>query len=218
MFLFSTVARAQDAPPPDGQSAIAPQSEMDEAKANLARMTARPAYKSGPDPDFSESEKALGHHGIVTISGIVGVDGRLHYAKIQKGSGAPVLDQSALIAYQAAEWMPARDFEGKSIAVPISVPLEFYSFRSKAAGGGLPLYKCRQFVLDMDWWKATFPQAKWSDHELYRYTSGLLLLSRLGTKRSLDGATADFDKRWTSAIETCRSHPDRRFLDQFPLR
>jgi TonB family protein len=148
----------------------------------------------------------------------VGVDGRLRYAKIQKGSGAPVLDQSALTAYQAAQWTPARDFEGKPIPVPISVPLEFFSYKSRAAGGGLPVYKCRQFVIDMDWWKATFPQAKWSEHQPYAYTSNLLFLSRLATKKSVDGATADFEKRWISAIEGCRSYPDRRFLDEIPMR
>src|ERR1043165_3522476 len=94
---------------------------------------------------------------------------------------------------------------------------EVYSYKSAEPGGAAVHYSCRQFVLDMDWWRATFPQAKWSDHELYKMMLGLGTIARMQgggfDAKPFVGSVKDFEVRWTKSIEDCRNQPDKRLVD-----
>jgi TonB family protein len=200
---------AQDAP---GEAEAA---AMATAKANQALVKVKPRWVSGGDPAYPDSEKALGHHGVVKLSGILGVDGRLSQTRVASSSGAPVLDDLALASVQGALFEPARDAAGAPLPLAITVPVEFYGYKSAGPGGGILRYSCGQFARDMDWWRATFPKAAPADHELYLMISGVGFLASMNS-RPLDVATikssnADFARRWSEAVETCRAHPERRF-------
>src|SRR5947209_2135279 len=71
----------------DDELSPAAKSEIAAAEVNRALMRVRPEWKSGPRPEFPESERALGHHGVVKMRGILGVDGRVRYARVTRGSG-----------------------------------------------------------------------------------------------------------------------------------
>lgn len=206
------VARAQTegAPPPPTaaqEQALTPeqQAEFAEGEANRARIATRPHWVSDNEAEYPESERALGHHGQAVVRGLLGVDGRLRYATIETSSFAPVLDQSALAAASAATFEPAKDASGAPIPVVMTVPVGFYSYTS-SEGVGAAMYTCRQFVLDMDWWRST--GRPFSDHQFYLMIRGLGALARGMTNLE---SNESYERRWTRAIETCRAHPDRRF-------
>lgn len=193
------------------------EAELAAAKANLARVKVKPKWVSGEEAPYPEAEQQAGHFGEVVISGVLGVDGRLRFAKVARSSDAPVLDALALAAAQSAVFEPAKDADGAAIAIPISYPQEFYGYKSAGPGGGIVRYSCKQFAADMDWWRSTHPDAKWSDLELYSMMVGVGVLAR-GGFGGMDGASlkaslADFERRWVVAINKCRAKPDKRFVD-----
>ena len=212
--LLSSGAFAADA----SQSAGLPiDPEIAAAQANRALVKVRPEMKVSPTPEFPESERALGHHGLVKLWGILGVDGRLRHVRVTRSSGAPVLDEAAVKATEASVFSPAKAADGVPIAIPIVTHQEFYSYKSTDPGGGMVKYGCRQFTLDTDWWRATFPQAKAGDQELYTMMLGLGTLVSLNAgkldAKTLKQALSDFALRWDAALATCRAHPDRRLVD-----
>jgi TonB family protein len=223
--VMATGARASEPPPAAAQPAPAPAAAAPTAAApptqspDLSRMKVRPKLKSGLNPEFPESEKALGHHGEVIVKGQLGVDGRVHDAHVATSSGAPSLDDVALKSAEAAEFTPALDAEGAPIAVPISLPFEFASYRTPGPGGGVLRYSCRQFALDMTWWRSAHPKSEWKDHELYSIFAGLgsmMMLKRMPVDANALKAYFDgLPRRWERAIEACRSQPERRFIDVF---
>ena len=210
------IAVAQDGVAQAPQAtAVAPNSATDiaAAEANRTLMVRRPEWISGPDPDFPDSEKALGHNGDIIVRGLLGTDGHLRYASIETSSRAPALDASALAAATAASYRPAEDANHQPIAVMLSAPMKFYAYRSRE-GVGAARYTCGQFVLDMDWWRSAFPERRMQDHEFYTMIFGLSVISRMhqGAERAFSAeSTAAFTRRWLASIETCRNHADWRF-------
>ncbi|MGN6817082.1 MAG: TonB family protein [Sphingomonas sp.] len=188
------------------------------AAANRARMKVPPHFVSGPKADLPDSERALGHHGVIKVSGVIDVDGHFIAARVAKPSGAPVLDKLALDTAAASTFKPATDAEGQAIPVVVSMPVDLVAYKSSLPGGGLVHYGCRQFVLDMDWWRRAHPDTKWQDHELYTMLIGLDTLVALREKGAGDvqgvlGAAKGFEAHWLDAIEQCRKQPDKLLVD-----
>lgn len=212
------VAAADPAPPaPPAASPVDPADPAEQAtvaaKANLPKVKVKPRLLGGMEADFPEAERQAGHFGLVVISGVLGIDGRLAFAKVARSSGAPVLDALALEAVKSASFEPARDADGAAIAIPISVPQEFYGYKTAGPGGGILRYSCREFAANMDWWRSVHPDAKWSDLELYNLMVGISVLGRGVNPATLKADLADFERRWGVAIEKCRAKPDKRFID-----
>lgn len=190
---------------------------MEARRAEEARL---PKFISGPDAPYPETEKALGHHGRVTIVAMLGVDGKLIDPVIAESSGAPVLDQIALEAARGALFSPAKDEAGNAVERRIRIPYDFTRYRSIEPGGGLVQYGCAMFTQDMDWWRSTFPERAWSDHELYAMLRGLTALGELqaligdpNLGKTLKKRNAAFDARWEKALKSCRAKPDKRLAD-----
>ena len=188
-----------------------------EARDNLAKVKTPARWLSGGEVALPEAERLAGHHGKVVVTGVLGVDGKLRYAMLKTSSGSPSLDRIAVAAALSAVFEPAKDAEGNALAVPIIVPQEFYAYKSAEPGGGLVRYSCRQFATDMDWWRATFPDRKWGDHELYTMMVGIAVLAKgnlaAGGAAGLKATLADVESRWVKSIETCRAKPEKRFAD-----
>jgi hypothetical protein len=94
----------------------------------------------------------------------------------------------------------------------------FDNYRS-TEGVGAAKYVCRQFVLDMDWWKQAHPDQSFSDHQFYTLVRGLGGVARMAqgmpAAKALSLETnASFDSRWAKAIEDCRRDPAARFADK----
>ena len=188
-----------------------------EALANVAKIKTKARWISGGEVALPEAERLAGHHGKVLVTGVLGVDGKLRYAMLKSSSGSPVLDRIAVAATLSAVFEPAKDADGNPLAVPITIPQEFYAYKSSEPGGGLVRYSCRQFAADMDWWRTTFPDRKWSEHELYSMMVGIAVLAKgnltAGGAAGLKATLSDVETRWIKSIETCRAKPEKRFAD-----
>ncbi len=141
---------------PPGQ-AVAETPEMTEARANQALMKTPPRLTSGQADDlFPDAARAQGVHGTVTVSGIVGRDGRVTQTVVTGSSRSDLLDATALSAASAARFEPARDAAGNPVAVRLSMDLEFNNGLD-GKRGGIGRYACGQFVRDQDWLHAHWP-------------------------------------------------------------
>lgn len=219
----TSAAARQLVPPPSliapasAEASAADEAAAAEALSNLSRVKTRAKWISGGEVELPEAERLAGHHGKVLVTGVLGTDGRLRYAMLKAGSGSPVLDRIAVAASLSAVFEPAKDADGKPLSVPITIPFEFYAYKSAEPGGGLVRYSCKQFAVDMDWWRATFPDRKWSEHELYTMIVGIAVLAKgnlaAGGAAGLKSTLADVEARWVQTIEKCRARPDKRFAD-----
>jgi TonB family protein len=176
-----------------------------------------PKFLSGPEAEFPDAAKAAGEFGKVAVSGTIGVDGKLHDAKVTLSSNSALLDASALTAANAAVFEPAHDAQGAAIAVPANIPYDFSNAKSPGKGGGALRYKCDQFVRDYDWWYKTWPADKHDDFYLM-----VLGYSSLAQSQHAGGgvdlskfadSNEDFNSRWHKTVEECRKTPDKLFID-----
>jgi TonB family protein len=199
-----------------GSSASAQEAPV--APAQPRAVTA-PVFISGPAAEYSEAERNAGHHGTVVIAGMLGIDGRFRDPIVEVSSGAPGLDAAALAAARESLFTPARDAAGAPVEIRARMPFRFS--RAATPGGGLTYYLCGAFAQDMTWWRATFPERRWGDHELYQLLYGMGVLSsgalEPGGQRRLRQYGEDFERRWQRAIEACRARPNVRLLDVLPL-
>lgn len=66
-------------------------------------------------PDYPASSKRLGQEGVVTLLLLVGPDGRVIEAKVERGSGYPALDEAAVRGARAWRFKPAES-GGKTVS------------------------------------------------------------------------------------------------------
>lgn len=202
---------AQDVPAPAAKPADSP--AMAAARANRARIKTAPKFKSGPAADIPEAARANGEHGEVRISAIIGADGHLTEPALTLSSHSATLDARAMEIAAQTIFEPARDAEGNALAVNVTFPVQFSNLYTPGKGGGVLRYRCDQFVLDQDWWKANWPE---KEHDVfYNMSVGIIVMSHpggmaAGMRQSLDG----FRKRWAEAIEACRKEPGKLAIDQ----
>lgn len=188
------------------------QAEVTAAAANVALIVTPGAYLSGEETAYPDEERALGHHGRVEITGVLGADGRLRYAAVSRSSRAPALDAIGLASALADQYAPARDAAGNAIPVTFTTSRSFYSFTS-SEGVGAAMYTCPQFVLDMDWFKATWTEEDLRNHYFFLLVRGLGTIASLSSGRGIGAVESNesYMSRWNRAIETCRDHPNWRF-------
>lgn len=210
-------ARTAGATPPAPAAPLSPEAAaLAAVKPNVAKVKTRPQWLRGPKFVLPESERLAGHHGEARITGVLDVDGKVRFATVTRSTGAPSLDALLLASTEAETYEPAKDADGAAIAIPISVSREVYHYKSDKPGGGLAHYSCDQFVRDMDWWRATYPNAEWKTHELYVMMTGFMIAGAPGAsmlEKMKAFSNAEFKTRWEASIETCRTKPKKLFRD-----
>lgn len=183
-----------------------------EATANRAQVKTRPKLTEGDFPVLPAAEKALGHHGDVTVSGILTTEGVLSEARISQSSGVPEFDRIALAAAQAFRFAPAQDAQGNAVAIIANIPFKFAAY---AEGDGLAgEYRCDQFLLDLAWWQSANPDTPVKEHELYNMMLGLQTIGLMngGNTAKVKKGVALFEERWGQAFERCRQKPQALLL------
>ena len=165
---------------------------------------------------YPDAERLAGHFGKVVVAGKVGRDGRLIEPVVKLSSRAPGLDAVALAAATASEFRPYKDGAGNFIAELVEAPFSFDSIHSPGKGGGILRYRCEQFALDESWWRSVWPEETKSElHSMFMGLRAIAVTQSLSTldAKTLKSMISDFDARWTSAVETCRSRPDALMVD-----
>lgn len=200
---------ANTAPPLLSNSA--PQSEtvspaMAAARVNKDRARTAPTFIKEPDYQRPEPAERAGEFGEVTVSGIIGEDGKFLEPKIAVSSRSASIDAAALASVPSMVFEPARDGEGKPLSIPADLPLDYSQVKFHGPGG-LTQYRCDQFVRDYDWWYRTWPV---EHHDrVFETLRGFAVVADLRSGKS----GINFDTEWKSAIEACRKSPDKMMLD-----
>lgn len=84
-----------------------------------------PRYSRNVKPPYPPTSRRLGEEGTVTVSVLVGTDGRVQEAKLQKSSGYPRLDEATLKqALRAWRFKPGTE-DGKPVATWFSIKMTF---------------------------------------------------------------------------------------------
>lgn len=86
-------------------------------------MTA-PKQVYAPEPEFSEKARKAGEQGTVTLSLIVGTDGKPRDVTVSCSS-APDLNENAVDAVRSWKFEPGTK-HGKPVMIEISVEVQFY--------------------------------------------------------------------------------------------
>lgn len=204
MFGAQAASIASDVPPaPQGSTSPA----LAAATANKARIKTRPVLKQEPDYVRPESAIEGGEYGDVFISGILGEDGKVYEPAIKVSSRSQIIDNQALSDVPSFLFAPARDADGRALEIPINISLE-YGHVDFLGPNSLAQYRCGQAVKDADWWARTWPADK--RDRIYGTIKGMVTMKAL---RSGNPESVDFDEEWKAAIDSCRTHPDKRFLE-----
>jgi protein TonB len=82
------------------------------------------AYLSNPVPPYPAAARRLKLQGTATVRVLVSPDGHPRSVKLEKSSGARILDEAALQAVQHWSFVPARRGD-KTIAAEVDVPVRF---------------------------------------------------------------------------------------------
>lgn len=203
--LMVLVALAAQSAPAQTSGTVSP--AMAAAVANKARAKAAPSFINEPDYVRPEAARLAGEFGEVIVSGVVGEDGRLREPKIEVSSRSTAVDAAALASVPSMLFKPARDVEGKPLAIPAKLSLEYghVDFRGPR---GVAQYRCDQFVRDYDWWYRTWPSGQ--QDRIFKTLRGYVVLAEMQSGKM---SQVNFDSEWKAAIEACRSSPDKLMLD-----
>jgi TonB family protein len=186
---------------------------MAEAIANQAKVKTKPAFKSGPDPVLPESAKAAGVHGKVEIAFIIDVEGKPAEISVVKSSRSPELDGIAVAAVKASLYEPAKDKDGKPIALRVVTPTTFSAVHIPGKTGGILYYDCAQFLRDEQWWAATWPGEK---SYIYNMSLGAVVIATRGSmsdSKTLLTTVREFGESWQKAKDGCAKEPEMLFVD-----
>jgi TonB family protein len=181
-------------------------------------LKAKPKFLSGDEAAFSETAKALGHHGSVLVDVEIDRSGTVLAAVLKKSSGSDLLDGAALAAAKTAKFTPALDASGVAVPLKFVVPYGFYQYQSIEPGGGLVRYSCASFTKEMDWWDATHPEinGKPESSQLYTMLLGLRMMSNPGgMMAAFSGGkgVAVHKAQWAQTREKCRANPNKLMID-----
>lgn len=76
-----------------------------------------------PEPEFSEEARKAKYQGVVVLSGIIGVDGRVHNARVVRSLGMG-LDEKALEVVKLWKFDPGKK-DGRPVAVEMGLEISF---------------------------------------------------------------------------------------------
>jgi TonB family protein len=204
--MLAALAAQPEANRADASTNESVSSAMNAAISNKARAKTAPSFIKEPDYLRPEAAMSAGEFGEVTLSGIIGEDGKFREAKVRVSSRSALIDATALAAAPSMLFEPARDADGKPLSIPANLPLE-YSQTDFHGHRGVAHYQCGQFVRDSDWWYRTWPADK--QDRIFKTLRGFVLLADMRSGK----ASGDFASEWKQAIESCRRSPDKLMLD-----
>lgn len=96
------------------------------AKAALAKKIAsKPSARFQPKPDYPSSARRAGHQGTVSLSFVVGSNGRVSSIRVTKSSGHRSLDSEALRTVSKWRFEPARNGLGQATSYQYTVNVPF---------------------------------------------------------------------------------------------
>jgi TonB family protein len=170
----------------------------------------------GQPPVITEAPEAIGladlHargiQGEVEIAAVITAEGTVINPTIISSSGSQELDRLAIDVVGAMTGTAGTDAQGEPVPVAFQIPLYFW--KDSLLDGSLAAKTCRDFVLDADWFLATFPDKNLTDLRVWDMTVGFMFFAQR-QNRQRHRPIPDAQQIY----ETCTDRPNRSFLDVF---
>jgi TonB family protein len=210
-FALCPSAWAQEAPATPTPAASAPAAQPPLAK--VRPVSVRPA-----DEAYPEALHSKGVQGVVEVLATLGSDGKPTEVSVASGSRSPALDAAGLALVKGLQFGVKAPAEGASSpAVPnatrVLVPVAFL----RDSLGTLGKKTCAEFVVDVDYHRATFPEQQVADMSVIQMTTGALVMG--GFQRTGPDQMVALAKKAKAAgrdiAAACAAAPERLFLQQF---
>ncbi|MGH7025836.1 TonB family protein [Brevundimonas sp.] len=156
-------------------------------------------------PGFSEAGKAAGHTGSALIEVSFQPDGAAESVKIVESSRSDLLDAEALAAVGEAK-------------IPAGSEVRRFLLTVQFNPTGILETKCDEFVRQLRWYEAAWPERTREDAPIYTATVGFVVLARSraeGVRAGLEAAVgqgAKIRSAYDATIEQCESKPQQSYL------
>lgn len=95
------------------------------ARPLLGSASARPSYLHNPHPPYPEEARRARQEGVVTLRVSIDSAGRVKAVRVERASGYPMLDQSALNTVRYRWRFKPAISNGLKVAAEVSVPIRF---------------------------------------------------------------------------------------------
>ncbi|WP_374410533.1 energy transducer TonB [Novosphingobium colocasiae] len=173
-----------------------------------------PKILSSPkEPDLTNLYKQ-GIQGDVLFDLVIGQNGRIRNASLNKSSRSPELDKIAVDLLNGSTFSSAADHDGKPVAVRATLPMYFWKDSMTD-----PKYfkkSCHEFLIDVNWRAEHFPEEKPEEYHGWLLAKGAIVISSLrAAGLSGIGQHREFPKTpaYSDVIEACKAKPERPFFD-----
>jgi TonB family protein len=177
-------------------------------------LLAAAAVLAQPPQDYPPAARAAGHQGEVAVTGLVGADGRLADAQVERSSRSAWLDRAALAYFRSWTFRPATDGEGL-----VRATVAYWKDSFDDPRRDVEKKTCGDFVVDADWFAAAFPERRRTDMHLYQLTFSMMAYAQSkGDLARFAAAGAGLPAAFDQAYADCRAHPRARFLDTYRRR
>lgn len=171
-----------------------------------------PEVVSRYEPGLPADLRAKGHQGEVRVSGTVKASGDLTDIKVISSSGSADLDAFAVKAFQRWRFKPGLDAAGVPVDRRVSTGFEFWADGLETLGKK----SCAEFVADIAWHRATFPDKADHDMRLYNLIGGMFLLGgpnkAFPSDEAMRRALKALPAAWPRTYEACQTRPKTPFF------
>lgn len=150
--------------------------------------------------------QARGIQGEPRIAFIVGIDGTIRDIRIKETTGSDELDAFAVTLVSGMKVEPGQNASGEAVEVLKEIPLNFW--KDSLVNGSLQAKTCADYVIDADWFMATFPDKELRNMRVTTMSLGVLVA--LGLR--------DFPKKVPKehkAYQTCKRKPEANFFEVY---
>ena len=161
---------------------------------------------------YPAAAKAAGAQGRVRVEATLLASGALADAKVVESSRSPELDAAALEAFKQWTMSPALDANGQPQATRVRQTFGFYKDTLNTGMGAISRKSCADFVTDMNWFAAKFPELSVSEMRLYKITLGAFSLAFGGAGSQFDQVQKIFPTAYDATYEACTEQPKAGFL------
>ena len=150
---------------------------------------------------------AAGVQGTTIVLATLKADGKLENATIKESSRSPQLDEIALSLLKKISYKI--DDKAANPVNAIIVPVVF----RKDSIGNLTQKTCKDFNTDLAYFKATFPERKPEDLEIFNLVTGAIFLTmprdkQMAFAKNVKGNIA-------TSLTNCANQPERKFFEVF---
>ncbi|MBC3931916.1 energy transducer TonB [Undibacterium curvum] len=162
------------------------------------------------DAPYPKELSSNGVQGTVEVLAIFDADGKPVSASVLQTSRSEKLDLAAIALVKSLTYKPGETKQGTS-STEVLIPIEFLrdSFLS------LPQKLCKEFNVDLEYFKSTFPEKKLQEMSVVSLSIGYLVLAGNPSIEKKIALAKSVKEAVPMAISSCSSQPETKFFESF---